>query len=528
MYIQPSSNLKLYSSVPLDNTYEHTLYFQDRQAQNNYFHGVGGANVVKSFPSLTYVRVNKGSVKVEARTSEIYNANYMAFKNEQFENKWFYAFVTKIDYLNNETCEIFYEIDEMQTWFLDCELLNSFVEREHAVTDEVGDNLLSENFPQGLIEYGKVDKTPYFGKYAIIVVSPYDRQGNSDIAPSAIFGGFSGMCCLPFVGSLNESGALYEESITNKLAKWLLDIGSAKIGNIVAMYMYPVDLLPDWSYSSDNVNGLNSYGASSLKKQMILKKPTTLGNYTPRNKKLLTYPFNYLHVETYGGESADYQYELFRQPYDEESVQFEIIGDPSASSSIKAVPSYYKGLEMDNIDAVYMNDLPFVSWTSDTFRSWWANNKGNITTGLVNAFVGSAVSGNGGSLITHISSIIGSAIDSGAKGGYIKGNQSGLLEVQNKTLNFNFYQCYLNTNQAQMIDGYFDKYGYTTNQIKKPNINARKHWTYTKTNGCVLKGNAPVDSINSIIKCFDRGITFWKNANEVGKYTEYADDNTPL
>ena len=38
MYIEPNSNIKIYHNVPLDNTYNHTLYFSSLAEQNTYFH----------------------------------------------------------------------------------------------------------------------------------------------------------------------------------------------------------------------------------------------------------------------------------------------------------------------------------------------------------------------------------------------------------------------------------------------------------------------------------------------------------
>ena len=37
MYIEPNTTIKLYSGVPLDNTYNHTLYFASESEQHSYF-----------------------------------------------------------------------------------------------------------------------------------------------------------------------------------------------------------------------------------------------------------------------------------------------------------------------------------------------------------------------------------------------------------------------------------------------------------------------------------------------------------
>ena len=56
MYINPNSDIKLLHNVPLDNTYEHTIYFNTDTEQYNYF----SKYVKKSFSNQSYLRVNKG------------------------------------------------------------------------------------------------------------------------------------------------------------------------------------------------------------------------------------------------------------------------------------------------------------------------------------------------------------------------------------------------------------------------------------------------------------------------------------
>lgn len=96
----------------------------------------------------------------------------------------------------------------------------------------------------------------------------------------------------------------------------------------------------------------------------------------------------------------------------------------------------------------------------------------------------------------------------------------GTHEVATRTKNFWFKRMQLTLDSAKAIDSFFSKFGYTCNRVKKPNISSRPHWNYVKTNGCVAIGEAPSDDIRKICKIYDKGITFWKNASEVGVYTD--------
>ena len=137
MYVLPNTNIKLLKECPLDNTYTNTLWFADKEKQTNYFLGL----VKKHFYRCSYQRQSK-SIRLEVRYDDIYECNYLMYQNTGHGNKWFYAFITKIEYVNETTSEVFFEIDVMQTWMFDYTLKESFVEREHSETDNIGDNIV--------------------------------------------------------------------------------------------------------------------------------------------------------------------------------------------------------------------------------------------------------------------------------------------------------------------------------------------------------------------------------------------------
>ena len=78
--------------------------------------------------------------------------------------------------------------------------------------------------------------------------------------------------------------------------------------------------------------------------------------------------------------------------------------------------------------------------------------------------------------------------------------------------------------QAKMIDDYFTRFGYAIKKTQIPNRNARPHWTYVKTIGCVIEGSCPADVEATICSIYDNGITFWNNPDEIG---DYSLDNSP-
>lgn len=162
MYIAPDSDVYLLEGVPLDPTYEHTVMWTDASAQENWF----VTHSAHTLTGVSYQRHSKGTIKLQKPIEEVINCNYMAFRNTAFENKMFYAFITNVEYVSNDTCEIFFELDVMQTYLFDAVLEECWVEREHAETDKVGDNVMAEPVDVGNIVC--------FGTYGDELFQQYD------------------------------------------------------------------------------------------------------------------------------------------------------------------------------------------------------------------------------------------------------------------------------------------------------------------------------------------------------------------
>ena len=145
MYIEPNTTIKLLHNVPLDNTYEHTILFSSADEQANYFASLTKHNLSNN----TYQRVQRGVAKIGLSADSCYDCNYLMFQNTNYGNKWFYAFIQKIEYINNAVCEVTFELDVMQTWLFDFTLKQCFVEREHTATDVIGEHIEPEPLETG-------------------------------------------------------------------------------------------------------------------------------------------------------------------------------------------------------------------------------------------------------------------------------------------------------------------------------------------------------------------------------------------
>ena len=83
---------------------------------------------------------------------------------------------------------------------------------------------------------------------------------------------------------------------------------------------------------------------------------------------------------------------------------------------------------------------------------------------------------------------------------------------------FHFYDMTIQKEYSEIIDNYFDAYGYKVNNFKTPNKAHRSRWWYTKTIGANIGGSIPTNELEKIKNCYDNGITFWRNASEISRY----------
>ena len=138
--IVPSSNIILLKTpFELDN--KNNLTFNNIQAQLSYFNSLPHTEITDA----TYQR-KEGVIRYPSLIDSIMSYNYCMYQNENFSNKWFFAFITNMEFVNNNVTNISIETDVWQTYMFDITFRNSFVEREHVNNDSIGLVLFDEVF----------------------------------------------------------------------------------------------------------------------------------------------------------------------------------------------------------------------------------------------------------------------------------------------------------------------------------------------------------------------------------------------
>lgn len=504
MYIAPNTNIRVLHNCPLDPTYDHTLYFSSVSAQTSYFQGL----TKYSFPEQTYQRVQRGRMRVERKAEDLYDCNYLMFQNASFGSKWFYAFITGVEYINNITSEITFEIDVMQTWFFDYSLDQCFVEREHSVTDNIGDNLVPENLELGEYVVGANQRTGYFnGDWHYLVASTVDTQMQDAIGDT--YGGiYSAVNLLCFTT---------EASLNN----FFQDIAAeGKQDAILAVVPMP-------AYLADG----GVWTTNAIEEQISVPKSYSLG-YTPKNNKLYTYPYNFLYVTNLQGNCAVYPYEYFSSS----NCTFSFGGDVSCNPTFLLAPREYKGVAYNYDEKLTLSGLPQIAYVTDSFKAWLAQNASNLAVSTISTIGQTAATGlafGGGigaavgavtGMVTSVGNVLSQIYQASIQPPQSGGGLGSTAMCSFKQFDFWFANKHIRPEFARIIDDYFNMYGYATHRVKVPNRSSRPYWNYVKTIGCVITGSVPADDIKQICDIYNAGITFWKNGNNVGNYSL---DNSP-
>lgn len=526
MYITPNSTLELFPDIGLSGNYDNSLYFASTSEKDAHFSTIPK---IATISNLYYVSSQKGVIRIGVKIKNILSAGYLRFKNTSFENKWFYAFITDIQYKNNEMTEIHFDIDYLMTWMGTFQLKQCFVERQHVESDEIGVNVLDEglNYGEHIIE-NVYDYAAGTGMNLIIIVTSAEKGEGGGIE-----GGIYSGC---------QVKAFTTADLANSYIEELID--SNKQDNIVKIYTIPTRYFPNGKTAADRY----------ISSKTNPKPYTSLNGYVPKNNKLFCYPYKFVEASNSEGDRKDFKYECFNTTPGHRSSGYYTFSEQAyygASTQAVFIPMGYAD-ESKLINANVLNtdqrlsitNFPLCSYNVDTYRAYTAQVNSSAPNSLFNGFAsgaihgatsGGAIGGLAGAALGAISgglsNIAGTAINLLSTktfpvemGTRNQGTQESdfLLATNNK--GFRLYEKCITSAYAKIIDDYFSAFGYAIREVKVPNMNARPHWTFVKTLDCCITGNLPSDDARKIEQIFNSGCRFWKKYTEIGNYSL---DNSP-
>lgn len=502
------------------------LTFSNATAQANYFKSLTHDTVQDN---CTYLR-KEGIIRYPKNIDTLLRYNYVMYKNNNFSDKWFYAFIEKMEFINPNMTEIKIKTDVFQTWQFQIQYKKCFVEREHVNDDTIGLHTIPEGLETGDYIVEGSTEANYSSAHAVIAAT-YDIV--HETGGGALINGIYQASVFYLIRG--EIIANAEQTIKTILGKF---DNAGKADSIIGIFMVPdeltkYDTITNWDtfdsgfiysqYKILNHQFLNSTASQDMGVTTITKPYSTVDGYTPKNNKLFVYPYKVLLGTNNQGSSAEYRYEFFSTS----NCTFQTNGCISPGCSIKTRPKNYKGKSENFEEGLISGKYPIGSYNSDLYINWLTQNAVNIGVGIVGSGVSIAAGAITGNPIGVASGIVGigqslgqiyehSKIPPQARGNTNAGDVTYTLEK----CNFTFNKLTIKNEYAKIIDQFFSMYGYKVNTVKVPNINGRSNWNYVKTIDCNIEGNIPQDDLIELKSLFNKGLTLWHNPSTFLDYSQ--------
>lgn len=529
--LEPQSNITLVN-VPWDNNYQNVRNFNDIGAQSAFF-----SNLFPRINFEDYTFLRKGnSIRVGVGVDEIREYNYLYYNNG--DGKTYYCFIEDYNYISENVTELIIKIDVYQTYMFEYTILKSFVEREHVTlsSDVAGNYTFPEELETGEYisrEFTNVAETQ--NTYLIIQIgkNPYNNLETFNYTNKdgiMQFGYMFAYKISELTDTTSKEWNCFRDLITKVRKQGISE-------NIFAVYSVPYFVIGE-RYTNNLLEEKypcmikwddTSYGSKN-EIEKTFSPPfgenqfSYLGKtYTAKNNKLLTYPYKYLSVSNNVGSLNTYRYENFENGI----PKFILKGVMSIGGSIKLIPENYNGQTRNENEGLMLGKYPQFMWGNDVYTNWLTQNAINVLGDFIDVgltFTKSGISLVGGQpvagtsyafsgmqkIISNIGNIYKhsfapNTISSNASGGDINSSSS-----QNT---FIISHNEIKPEYAEIIDNFFEMYGYKINKLKVPETTSRKYWNYVKTIDINMEGNIPETDLTELKNIFNNGVTIWHTDN---------------
>ena len=566
-----NSKIILVKNINIDRQYTNVLSYNENQmlelCQSQ-------GHLVASAEDYSFVRPT-GTIMAGFTYSQCLQANYIAFQNPDYSNKWFFAWIDDVIYKGDRNTEITFTIDAWSTWFDYWTKKTCFINRQHTTDDTIGSNTIPENLDVGEVVEEVVTEDASYGNeygYWVAVASNWQIKDNSTgnellepdkgsqyagitVYDNTVFGT---QIFLIHITQMSDFANLYV-----LIARTNMD---GHVGDIENIFIVPNALINLGSLTQHTAKlGDNltfnwytmGYDMTPTTFNTEIDKLTSFTGYTPKNNKCFVYPYNYLYVSNNNGSGNIYKYENFSTA----KCVFENQISISVGGSGRLVPKNYKGMPTSDDEALPLGKYPTCAWSSDAFTNWLTQNGVNMavnagilaggiaasvmTGGAAAPLAAMALAGanteqkrqkialeqnlsnvqSGASMGLSIASSIGNTIGqfySASLMPNISGGQAtgDIIWASNRNC-FSFRQMRVKTEYLRIIDDYFTRFGYAVKRLAMPNLTGRTYWNYVEIGSSeeIGYGEVPSKFMDIINGACRRGVTIWHNHANVGNYT---------
>lgn len=489
------SKIILCKGIDVDRDYVNVLNYTEQQMVelcSNVAHKINERN------NYSFINVTE-KIYVDFTYDECLRANYIAFQNPHYSNKWFFAWIDDITLKSESSVELSFTVDAWSTWFSKWSPKSCFVNREHVNNDTIGINTQSESVNTGNTYIANSTTGKIFNRLSVLITRNYKED---DVVHGHYFSGiYNGLKYDIFNYPVSV------ESIDNVLEQHKQEI-------------VRIEQFPSW------ISANNEFSRSEY---VDLPNNNTLDGYVPVNQKLLTFPYKRYHIVSTSGGETELKPELFG-----ESKQLQMMGGLVPSSYMIIFPINYNGHQQDITNIIRLDSNLESAWSSDTYINGIMDKKtndmlnliSNGVNGISNIGVGMASQDLSGSSVYNSTTNLLNGIDDYVrernKSGTVHGTSgSNSGDFQTGIFGFYIFEETIKREFAEAIDSYFTRFGYAINKTKVPNITGRRNWNYVEIGGHedIVNGDVPSKYTEIINNACRKGVTIWHHHSSIGNFT---------
>lgn len=464
------TNVRLLSGVPFNSDYKNTRWFDTLSAQTTYFLG---KTTVHTMTEANFQRIEgRTFISVNKSIDELWGTNYLMFQNASYNSKWFYAFVTKLEYVQKMTTYVHFEIDVFQTWKFEMNFKPSYVVREHCPLWNVDGSPVVNTVDEGLnygSEYDIVyanNFEPSNGIYYLVIISKStmhvpEGESSANLIKSSLNGIPQPLCYyihpfqIAFGGAVTPYLILDNDPLTVYNLTSIKDVLSTifsqdnAVNNIVSMYITEhigvdvtynaVEAAIELSYDNFRAVAISD-GTETITTIYVENLPeyqtTTvdcgdkyLGFDSVDESKLLMYPYAMTILDDFKGNRVVLKNEYI----DNAELHIEVMGSIGTSNKVAYIPSDYTTGSLIDTDerirvalefALINNAAQDVAILSDLLAAYFQGNRNSLENqrntilfnGTMNA-LGAGIGGIGSAMMRNPIGVASSIVELGKGAG---------------------------------------------------------------------------------------------------------------
>lgn len=537
-----NSKIILVKNINIDRQYTNVLSYTEAQMLELCR---SQGHLVAQAENYSFLR-NTGTIMAGFTYAQCLQANYIAFQNPDYSNKWFFAWIDDVIYKGDKNTEITFTVDAWSTWFDKWNKKVCFINRQHVNDDTIGLHTIPENLDVGeVIEEQETEDESYGNEYGyyVGVLSNWDIKDGSN-----------GEELLPIhKGRQNADISVYDNTVFGEKL-YLFNITSLSSFTDLALFILRTNsdghiedvknmfIIPNLAINVSQLVQHNAivveqnfnwytlnYDITPTKFNTNINKRHNFSDFNPKNNKCFVYPYNYLFVSNNNGSNNIYKYEDFTS----ENCVFENQFSIAIGGSGRLVPKNYKNMNTNDDEALPTGKYPTCAWSSDAFTNWLTQNGVNLVASitLTAGGVATAIATGGATLpivagaITSVAGTVAGTIgqfNQASLSPNIAGGQAtgDVIWACNRN-KFTFREMRAKTEYLKIIDDYFTRFGYAIKSLELPNITGRRYWNYVEIGASeeIGYGEVPSKYMDMINNACRRGVTIWHNHANVGNYS---------